>query len=89
MLQMATAPAVDVAMAMAVTMVVNIRKETVKRPKFQVALRRRSIVELTWPRVVQNGAEWTREQLNFAKVAQGGPDWPRIAQCGPEWPRLG
>ena len=54
MLQMATAPAVDVAMAMAVTMVVNIRKETVKRPKFQVALRRRSIVELTWPRVVQN-----------------------------------
>ena len=50
---MATAPAVDVAMAMAVTMVVNIKKETVKRPKFQVALRRRSIVELTWPRVVQ------------------------------------
>jgi len=63
-------------MAMAVTMVVNIRKETVKRPKFQVALRRRSIVELTWPRVVQN----VLRGINFGMEEHGamenatGPD---------------
>ena len=59
MLQMAMAMAleVDVAMTMTVALevavVVNIKEETVKRQKFQVTLRRRSIVELTWPRVVQ------------------------------------
>jgi len=67
MLCPATAPAVDVAMAMAVTM---------------VALRRRSIVELTWPRVVQN----VLRGINFGMEEHGamenatGPDVLVVSQ---------
>ena len=53
MMQVAVAIAMAVDVAMDVAVVVNIKKATVKRLKFQAALRRRSIVELTWPRVVQ------------------------------------
>ena len=44
-------------------------------------------------KVAQSGADWTREGLKCATVAQGGLEWPRVAQRGtrlaPDWHQRG